>query len=51
MLNPKVLIKMLNSRASMIQQGLQEGLLRGSIRGRRGSVDGKQRAIPSLGLG
>lgn len=29
MVNPKVLIKMINSRGSMIQQGLQEGLLRG----------------------
>lgn len=28
MQNPKVLIKMLNSRGSTIQQGLQEGLLR-----------------------
>lgn len=31
MLNPKVLIKLLNSRSSVDWQGLQNGLLRGCL--------------------
>lgn len=50
MANPKVLIKMINSRGSMIRQELQKGLLRGVFKAGEDHWVGKREESPSLQL-